>query len=63
MALATATARAATAAMRGARRFSSTTRDYDIVLFGATGFAGRLAAEYALRAHPSKRIAFAGRDA
>ncbi|KAH8088684.1 oxidoreductase [Aureococcus anophagefferens] len=54
--------RAATAAMRGARRFS-TTRDYDIVLFGATGFAGRLAAEYALRAHPSKRIAFAGRDA
>ncbi|KAH8057175.1 oxidoreductase [Aureococcus anophagefferens] len=62
MALATATMRAATAAMRGARRFS-TTRDYDIVLFGATGFAGRLAAEYALRAHPSKRIAFAGRDA
>jgi short subunit dehydrogenase-like uncharacterized protein len=63
MALATPTARAATAAMRGARRFSSTTRDYDIVLFGATGFAGRLAAEYALRAHPSKRIAFAARDA
>ena len=41
---------------------SSPGRDYDLVLFGATGFAGRLAAEYALRAHGGLRIALAGRD-
>ena len=38
-------------------------RDYDIVLFGATGFAGRLTAEYLARHAPSGcRWALAGRD-
>ncbi|HJQ41929.1 MAG TPA: saccharopine dehydrogenase NADP-binding domain-containing protein [Jatrophihabitantaceae bacterium] len=38
-------------------------RDYDIVLFGATGFAGRLTAEYLARtAPPGCRWAIAGRN-
>lgn len=38
-------------------------RDHDLVLFGATGFAGRLlAAELARHASPHLRIALAGRD-
>jgi short subunit dehydrogenase-like uncharacterized protein len=37
-------------------------RDHDIVLFGATGFTGRLVAEY-LRDHRGRaRVAWAGRD-
>jgi short subunit dehydrogenase-like uncharacterized protein len=38
-------------------------RDHDIVLFGATGFAGRLTAEYLARnASPDTRWALAGRN-
>ena len=38
-------------------------RRYDIVLFGATGFAGRLTAEYLARnAPPTCRLALAGRN-
>jgi short subunit dehydrogenase-like uncharacterized protein len=41
----------------------SARRPYDIVLFGATGFAGRLTAEYLARnAHPGMRWAIAGRS-
>jgi short subunit dehydrogenase-like uncharacterized protein len=40
------------------------TRDYDIVLFGATGFAGELTAEYLAQHSPEgARIALAGRSA
>ena len=39
-------------------------REYDIVIFGATGFAGRLTAEYLARAvPPGVRWAIAGRNA
>ncbi|MFE7741873.1 saccharopine dehydrogenase family protein [Nocardia sp. NPDC057455] len=39
------------------------TREYDLVLFGATGFVGKLTAEYLLGAAPeSARIALAGRS-
>lgn len=39
-----------------------TTPKYDVVLYGATGFTGSLAAQY-LAAHPQKpRVAFAGRN-
>lgn len=39
------------------------TRDYDIVLFGATGFTGALTAEYLAAHAPAKtRLALAGRD-
>ena len=37
------------------------TRDYDLVVFGATGFTGRLVAEYVAR-RPPKRWAIAGRN-
>jgi short subunit dehydrogenase-like uncharacterized protein len=38
-------------------------RSHDIVLFGATGFTGRLVAEHLVRAHgASLRLALAGRD-
>ena len=38
-------------------------RDYDIVLFGATGFTGALTAEYLVRHAPADtRIALAGRN-
>ena len=38
-------------------------REFDIVLFGATGFVGRLTAAYlAEHAGPDVRIALAGRD-
>ena len=38
-------------------------RPYDIVIFGATGFAGRLTAEYLVRnAPPDCRLALAGRN-
>src|SRR5689334_7468848 len=41
-----------------------TSRPYDVVLFGATGFAGRLAAEYLARHAPAEcRWALAGRNA
>jgi short subunit dehydrogenase-like uncharacterized protein len=42
---------------------SNATRTYDIVLFGATGFTGRLVAEHLVRTHGDKiRFALAGRD-
>jgi short subunit dehydrogenase-like uncharacterized protein len=37
-------------------------RDFDIVLYGATGFAGKLTAEYLARAAGDARIALAGRS-
>ena len=49
----------------GLRMLSSVApaREFDLVVFGASGFAGRLAAEYALRHHgQSLRIALGGRD-
>jgi short subunit dehydrogenase-like uncharacterized protein len=38
------------------------TREYDIVLYGATGFVGKLTAEYLARAVGDVRIALAGRS-
>jgi short subunit dehydrogenase-like uncharacterized protein len=38
------------------------TREHDIVLYGATGFVGRLTAEYLARAGGNARIALAGRS-
>ncbi len=40
----------------------SATREYDIVLYGATGFVGKLTAEYLSRAGGDARIALAGRS-
>ena len=41
----------------------STSRDHDLVLFGATGFVGRLTAAYLARAAaPGTRVALAGRS-
>lgn len=37
-------------------------RDYDIALFGATGFAGELTADYLAQRAPQARIALAGRS-
>jgi short subunit dehydrogenase-like uncharacterized protein len=38
------------------------TRDFDIVLYGATGFVGKLTAEYLAKAAGDARIALAGRS-
>ena len=38
------------------------TREYDIILYGATGFVGKLTAEYLARAGGNARIALAGRS-
>ncbi|MCB9692459.1 MAG: saccharopine dehydrogenase NADP-binding domain-containing protein [Alphaproteobacteria bacterium] len=38
-------------------------RTFDVVVFGATGFAGRLVAEYLQDHHPGLKWAIAGRDA
>ncbi len=38
------------------------TREFDIVLYGATGFVGKLTAEYLARAGGTARIALAGRS-
>ncbi|HEX3288628.1 MAG TPA: enoyl-ACP reductase, partial [Mycobacterium sp.] len=43
--------------MRGGRR------DLDIVIYGASGFAGRLTAEYLAKAGTEARVALAGRSA
>lgn len=40
----------------------TTTREFDLVLFGATGFTGRLVAEHIARAGDRPRWAIAGRD-
>ena len=37
-------------------------REFDIVLYGATGFVGKLTAEYLARAGGEARIALAGRS-
>ena len=37
-------------------------REFDIVLYGATGFAGKLTAEYLAKAGGDARIALAGRS-
>ncbi|NUP27176.1 MAG: enoyl-ACP reductase, partial [Nocardia sp.] len=40
------------------------TREFDLVVFGATGFVGKLTAQYLLGAAPAgARIALAGRSA
>lgn len=41
---------------------SASQREFDIVLYGATGFVGRLTAEYLARAGGDARIALAGRS-
>ena len=41
---------------------SSTQREFDIVLYGATGFVGKLTAEYLAEAGGDARIALAGRS-
>jgi short subunit dehydrogenase-like uncharacterized protein len=41
----------------------SAAREFDIVLYGATGFVGKLTAEYLARAGGDARIALAGRSA
>ena len=41
---------------------TATPREFDIVLYGATGFVGKLTAEYLSRAGASARIALAGRS-
>jgi short subunit dehydrogenase-like uncharacterized protein len=40
----------------------TSTREFDIVLYGATGFVGKLTAEYLARAGGTARIALAGRS-
>jgi short subunit dehydrogenase-like uncharacterized protein len=42
---------------------SATAREFDIVLYGASGFVGKLTAEYLARAEAGARIALAGRSA
>ena len=44
------------------RRESAEQRDFDVILYGATGFAGRLTAEYLAKAGGDARIALAGRS-
>ena len=44
--------RRATTQARQLRRLSTATkREYDLVLFGATGYSGRMCADYLLRTH------------
>ena len=54
--------RRATTQARQLRRLSTTKREYDLVLFGATGYSGRMCADYLLRTHKGLRVALAGRD-
>jgi short subunit dehydrogenase-like uncharacterized protein len=44
------------------RRASTSEREFDIVLYGATGFVGKLTAEYLAKAGSEARIALAGRS-
>src|SRR3954470_8871269 len=44
------------------RRHSTQQREFDIVLYGATGFVGKLTADYLARAGGDARIALAGRS-
>ncbi|OCB23548.1 enoyl-ACP reductase [Mycobacterium malmoense] len=41
---------------------TATPREFDIVLYGATGFVGKLTAEYLARSGPDIRVALAGRS-
>lgn len=41
---------------------TATPREFDIVLYGATGFVGKLTAEYLAGSAPDRRIALAGRS-
>ncbi|OBG55973.1 MULTISPECIES: trans-acting enoyl reductase family protein [unclassified Mycobacterium] len=41
---------------------TATPREFDIVLYGATGFVGKLTAEYLARSGPGTRVALAGRS-
>jgi short subunit dehydrogenase-like uncharacterized protein len=41
---------------------SSTSRKYDLVIYGATGFTGQLAAEYVHKNYPALKYALAGRN-
>ena len=41
---------------------NQTNRDFDVVIWGATGFVGRLVAEYMARFYPAVRWAMAGRS-
>ncbi|MBX9919791.1 MAG: enoyl-ACP reductase, partial [Mycolicibacterium frederiksbergense] len=41
---------------------TSSQREFDIVLYGATGFAGKLTAQYLAEAGRGARIALAGRS-
>ncbi|OCB34142.1 enoyl-ACP reductase [Mycobacterium malmoense] len=41
---------------------TATPREFDIVLYGATGFVGKLTAEYLARSGPDVRVALAGRS-
>ena len=41
---------------------SSTPRKYDLVIYGATGFTGQLAAEYVHKTYPKLKYALAGRN-
>jgi short subunit dehydrogenase-like uncharacterized protein len=41
---------------------SAAQREFDIVLYGATGFVGRVTAEYLANARGDARIALAGRS-
>ncbi|MDT5226166.1 MAG: hypothetical protein QOG19_3573, partial [Mycobacterium sp.] len=43
-------------------RVTETPREFDIILYGATGFVGKLTAEYLARAGGDARIALAGRS-
>lgn len=38
-------------------------REFELIVYGATGFTGRLVAEYLLDRHPARRWALAGRSA
>ncbi|WP_326546066.1 saccharopine dehydrogenase NADP-binding domain-containing protein [Mycolicibacterium sp. ND9-15] len=44
------------------RRHQTSQREFDIVLYGATGFVGKLTAEYLAKAGSGARIALAGRS-
>ncbi|KAL3928290.1 MAG: hypothetical protein SGARI_005083, partial [Bacillariaceae sp.] len=41
---------------------SSTPRKYDLVIYGATGFTGQIAAEYVQKTYPKLKYALAGRN-
>ena len=40
----------------------SNTRELDLIIWGATGFTGRLVVEYLMTHHPNTRLAVGGRN-